>query len=599
MKRNTLTTAVVAGLTGMAGMVSVTNAVNVDPEGTGQVLLYPYYSAHGGNDTLVSIVNSTNRGKAVKIRFREAINSRDVLDFHIYMSAYDVWTAAVTKASDTDGAMLKISDTTCTVPYLFESVDGEQEFLDFDYNTKKDDTTDPKTASTIDGGPTGIDRTASGYIEVIEMGTLEAHPAKEPVDKDGKITDAGAYVSWATKHTSKGVPNDCDALVNAWTENAPTSAKLGSAWLDDGAAGTTGISAPTGGLYGAASIINVSDGTMFSYNATAIDNFIGDTNANHTKPGQDKPNLLTVGGQTVANVFESGFEGFDVDGNGTLSEGERRDEDNNPNVVSQQFTKYDEASKDRTTKVSALLALDAVLMADSIANEYVTDSASGAETEWVVTMPTKRFRADGQKFTAGNGGGKVPLAPFTRTFAKDKGACEDMSFTYWDREEQDSQSAATPKPPVVSPAPPPGAPAEVFSLCREANVIRFASDGSYPDASGIFKEPKRADTPFGYTNFELDYSEGWVSLDLVNVPKDSKVGPAERKSVPATQELDLRSTDDVAPIYRDLQRDVFKGLPVIGFAATTYSNGNLGDGVLANYGGTFQHRTSRTIASSS
>jgi hypothetical protein len=138
----------------------------------------------------------------------------------------------------------------------------------------------------------------------------------------------------------------------------------------------------------------------------------------------------------------------------------------------------------------------------------------------------------------------------------------------------------------------------VFSLCREANVIRFASDGSYPDASGIFKEPKRADTPFGYTNFELDYSEGWVSLDLVNVPKDSEKGPAVRESVPADQEHDLNGNNGVQEKFRGLVRDVFKGLPVMGFAATTYTNGNLGDGVLANYGGTFQHRTSRTIASS-
>ncbi|MDR9454028.1 MAG: hypothetical protein RI542_08885, partial [Wenzhouxiangella sp.] len=426
------------------------------------------------------------------------------------------------------------------------------------------------------------------YIEVIEMGTLEAHPSKEPADadKDGQPDDPGAYVSWATKHTSKGVPNDCDALVNAWTEDAPSSAKLGDAWVDKPA---TGINAPTGGLYGAASIINVSDGTMFSYNATAIDNFIGeDDTTNHTEPGKDKPNLLTVGGQVTANVFAS-IEDVVND----------RDEDSNLDVVSHEFTKTDSDNSTRDTNVSALLALDAVLMADSIANEYVTDSASGAETEWVVTMPTKRFRADGQKFTAGIGEKTVPLQPFTRQFAKDKGACEDMSFTYWDREEQGSQSAATPKPPVVSPAPPPGAPAEVFSLCREANVIRFASDESYPDASGIFKEPKRADTPFGYTNFELDYSEGWVSLDLVTIPKDSDKGPGERESVLADKEHDLNA-EDVQRIYQwENNRDVFKGLPVIGFAATTYTNGNLGEGVLANYGGTFQHRTGRTIASSS
>ncbi|MEX0914677.1 MAG: hypothetical protein WDZ60_02185, partial [Wenzhouxiangellaceae bacterium] len=103
MKRKTLTTAVMAGLTGMAGMISVANAVNVNPDGLGQVLLYPYYTARGGNDTFISIVNTTTAGKAVKIRFIEALNSREVLDFNIYMSPFDVWTAAIT---DLDAAGL-------------------------------------------------------------------------------------------------------------------------------------------------------------------------------------------------------------------------------------------------------------------------------------------------------------------------------------------------------------------------------------------------------------------------------------------------------------------------------------------------------------
>jgi len=118
MKRNTLTTAVLAGLTGVAGMAGVANAVNVNPDGLGQVLLFPYYTARGGNDTLISITNTTERGKAVKIRFIEALNSREVLDFNIYMSPFDVWTAAVTATAD-GGAKMVTTDNTCTVPYIF------------------------------------------------------------------------------------------------------------------------------------------------------------------------------------------------------------------------------------------------------------------------------------------------------------------------------------------------------------------------------------------------------------------------------------------------------------------------------------------------
>ena len=187
MKRKTLTTAVMAGLTGMAGMMSVANAVNVNPDGLGQVLLYPYYTARGGNDTLISVVNTTSAGKAVKIRFIEALNSREVLDFNIYMSPFDVWTAAISDLEEdglADGPGIITADTTCTTPYIFGDQGGVQEFLDFQYNAEE--VPSVGFAGTIDGGPTGIERAASGYIEIIEMGTLldesEVDVAAEHVD---------------------------------------------------------------------------------------------------------------------------------------------------------------------------------------------------------------------------------------------------------------------------------------------------------------------------------------------------------------------------------------------------------------------------------
>src|SRR6056297_3229872 len=106
MKRNTLTAAVFAGLTGVAGMVSVSHAVNLNPDGLGQVLLYPYYTVRGGNDTLISVVNTTSDVKAVKVRFIEALNSAEVLDFNLYLSPFDVWTAALTETDSGGGQMI-------------------------------------------------------------------------------------------------------------------------------------------------------------------------------------------------------------------------------------------------------------------------------------------------------------------------------------------------------------------------------------------------------------------------------------------------------------------------------------------------------------
>jgi hypothetical protein len=540
MKRNTLTTAVLAGLTGMAGMVSVSNAVNVNPDGLGQVLLYPYYTARGGNDTLISIVNTTERGKAVKIRFIEALNSREVLDFNIYMSPYDVWTAGIT-ATDEGGAKMITADTTCTVPYFQGGTPGdigEQPFLDFEFNAE------PFTgfAGTIDGGPRGIERTASGYIEVIEMGTFLEQPETAPA------TSAPEYIAWATKHVTGGSPRDCQHLVDQWT------AQLQPAELEwqtgDATHGFDTEIGASGGLFGAASIINVAEGTMFSYNATAIDGFWDQPTTRHTRPDSLVPSLGS-GNNFTSYVFDNGqlaIHDWDV----------------------------------------ALFALNATLAYDRLMNEYITDPAMGSRTEWVLTFPTKRFHTDAATqagVTADN-----PIPPFTRTWHLDGSdlnyACEDLTFRFWDREEAPYPTTPDdpdPIEPIVSPPPPPTPGIDpdpvLFQLCREANVVRFASDDSLPDATEILGEPQREQAPLGYTNFQLPFQSGWVRFDLAQVPADS-------------------------PVFADVQRrqslqadngEVVEGLPVIGFAVTTFTNGDLGNNVAANYGGTFNHRGSRSI----
>jgi len=111
MKRNSLTTALLAGLAGAAGLATTASAVNLNPDGLGQVLIYPYYTVNDGNQTLVSVVNTTNRVKAVKVRFLEGRNSKEVLDFNLYLSPFDVWAAAVYTTGTTGPANLITNDT--------------------------------------------------------------------------------------------------------------------------------------------------------------------------------------------------------------------------------------------------------------------------------------------------------------------------------------------------------------------------------------------------------------------------------------------------------------------------------------------------------
>lgn len=104
-KKNSLYLAV-AGASALAA--GSAEAVALNPDGLGNVLLYPYYTvrttASGAEyNSLLSVVNSTASAKAVKVRFLEGKNSREVLDFNLYLSAKDVWVAAVIPTADGAG----------------------------------------------------------------------------------------------------------------------------------------------------------------------------------------------------------------------------------------------------------------------------------------------------------------------------------------------------------------------------------------------------------------------------------------------------------------------------------------------------------------
>lgn len=268
MKRTSMTTAILAGIAGVAGISNMANAVYLNPDGLGSVLVYPYYTVNGGNGTLLSVVNTTNEGKAVKVRFLEAYNSREVLDFNLYMSPFDVWVAQVAENAS-GGASVFTNDNSCTVPKIPA---GGQAFRTAAF--------DGSTAQGKDGGPTGLSRTREGYVELIEMGTV--------------TNDSNSTLD-AITHTSSGVPSSCNQVVKAWSGNGY--------WVQDS---SVDISDPDGGLFGSGSIINVAEGTIAGYNAEAIDSFyLAASTATHTPPGSLLPNISNAT-STTSYVFANG-----------------------------------------------------------------------------------------------------------------------------------------------------------------------------------------------------------------------------------------------------------------------------------------------------
>jgi hypothetical protein len=589
MNRKNLTAAVLAGLAGAVGIVGSAQAVNVNPDGTGQVLLYPYYTVNNENMTLLSVVNTSDNAKAVKVRFLESENSAEVLDFNLYMSAYDVWTAAIAPMPDDvdqdcgfsdateglrcEGPLLIIAadETTCTVPNL----NGAQAFLPLEYMTDDKDMGSKTQA-----------RMNEGHFEMLEMGTL----ITGEVDDDGNDIPSWAGVAATHGLNSSGEwePADCDALVAAWTKSKPFFAATSGDWIKEGP--QYGVEAPSGGLFGGAAIVNVGQGALHSYEATALSGW----NDDGLDPSQGFVNIHTEPGFTTPNL-KSGdnFEGLVFSEDGTvLRSGE-----------------FDFAED----------AVSYVLMHDTLMNEYSIESGVTGQTEWVVTFPTKRFYVF-------EGPNDQAFAPFTTLFEPRTGsalatACEPVVLdTVWDREERfnttddpcdPSTEVCGVTPPVVSPSLPgsndPGDPGTNFELCYETNVIRFGAGSEIvddeivditPDATEILGTPKGF-----YRNIDPQgFQYGWARIEMDNYLEVVEL--VDENGVVYGYDYEAASREPLvgSPTAMTPSPDALNGLPFIGFSVSRFANGfipgeNGGQDVFSSYGSLFKHRSSRKVGS--
>ena len=253
MKRTSLTTAVIAGIAGVAGISNMASAVYLNNDGLGQVLIYPYYTVNKGNSSIFTVVNTTAQGKAIKVRFLEAYDSREVLDFNLFMSPRDVWTAQVVPVGS--GAGVFSNDNSCTVPTLPKTAATAYPF-----------STNAFSGANTDGGPTSVTRTLEGYAELIEMGTV-----------------TGASLVSIT-HVA-GIPPCAKGISGS------------------------DVTVPSGGLFGSGTIINVANGTVEAYNADAIDQFWAPAPVGHfTAAGSILPNLAS-GTSNTSYVFSPGPAG--------------------------------------------------------------------------------------------------------------------------------------------------------------------------------------------------------------------------------------------------------------------------------------------------
>ncbi len=487
--------------TALGAVTSSAEAVMLDPRGTGQALIYPYYTVNH-QQTLVSVINTTAHGKALKVRFREAYDGRDVANFNVYLGPYDSWVGAIFDTSDdgTGAAAIATNDNSCTVAaFPLAPVPGTLHALSF---------SNANYSQGVYGTPTGTDRaslglarTREGFFEIIEMGEVVDQASGSP-----KTLEAITPVN--------GMPPGCAQVRDAW---APSGY-----WTTNAA---TDLLPPAGGLYGAAGIVDVAQGTLYAYDATAIVGF-SDV-IQHSGPDNPKPNLATAITDSAHDIATA----YVPIGNTMIK-------------------------ADYTASTAGVDAVSAVLMADTLYNEFDVESGVGAATDWVVTLPTKHFYVD-------PGLVEAAVQPFEERF--EQSSCHEITMATHDREgAMNPDGGSCDLCPVNT----------NNYLCYESNILTF---NMLPAEEG----PSKA-----------------LGSKLVTLSVPDAVEFNSNYDLPSAGNLALSFQRSVQRLRPSINGVLFIGMPATGFAATNYINANVTQGVLSNYSAAYPHRGHASCANS-
>jgi hypothetical protein len=493
-----------------ATVMSATNATALEfaEGGVGHMLLVPYFNAQNGNMTVLHVVNTdTVNGKAMKVRFRGASNSDDILDFQVFMSPGDVWTAAVTTSAG-GGAQIVTGDNTCTLPKLSPGV--QQAFVQDRLNSAL--TADQKNNNTREG-----------YVEIFNMADIP------PL--------AGAATLFtAIKHVN-GVAPCTDAVLNATLVNITTEA----------AARSAGFDTPTTGLMGDWYIINVPQTTTFSGASTAVVATLGGVAArgNFVHFPQNANNAPSIDNYSADPLFRT------INGGATGVSGHLG------SLPKIQAANYDlpDMSTPYVFGLPAAAAgpleqagrLTNALAVRAVTNEYATDPGITAKTDWVFSMPTRRYSV-AYDYSAANAAANARLFStltlanvaqswFTsgNTSVASGQICVNAdSQIFYSREEQSVTAGAVFSPGAVS----------VTRFCGETSVLAFADTGTSVLGASVARQTLTSGI----------FVNGWGNVNTNNSGF---------------------------------------GLPILGASFIKLSNPQASAGVSGNYGITWPHRFTR------
>ena len=477
------------------------SALELSANGIGHILTVPYFTTQGANASLLNIVNTDQvNGKAVKLRYRGASNSDDIFDITVYLSPGDIWTANV--SANGDVSALTTTDTSCTIPAAAAIRNAGGKF---------------NTTRVLNNAAA---ETREGYIEILNT---------------ADIPPAGAGTLFAAIKHVNGVAPCTAAMMNDQAADLTAAAGANNP-------ATRGYSWPTGGLMANWTIVNVGDKASFSGEAVAVRANVGaggvsgagnlvwfpQTNASVTFPAGD-PSAVAVAGLTADPLLR--LPGFAA----------RVNNQDFPDL-STPYTTTGAGGFDAAAANTQANGLAGALATQHVTNEFLTAGPAQFATDWVLSMPTRRY-AVALNYAAIPGFGRLisnalvnthfaigGATPNTALNAAGTRACVVPGATMAGFDHEENTSAGF----SISPSP-------VLEFCGETTVLSWNSaTGSKVLGSTLAWQNVNPTDGIGNS-----IASGWA-----------RVGLAGSTGV---------------------------GLPVIGFAAAKAQGANLG--------GTWNHRT--------
>jgi hypothetical protein len=228
-------------------------------------------------------------------------------------------------------------------------------------------------------------------------------------------------------------------------------------------------------------------------------------------------------------------------------------------------------------------AVTALLMTSDVVNEWAVNTVTGADTDFVVTFPTKRFYTDWQHIYEGIGNypvlfleflnsiydaiaGKVnngALPPFAEPWSPVAfQSCDQVGYSVYNRDE------GVPPDTTVETSP-----QYRTQLCNEANVLYFGPNGSLLNSNtedlGVAQLVSKA-APLG--------SNGWLDLDLTTSFHAADFSNSQWHPVLGDFYYPF-GIDQVGGPF-----DYMTGMPAVGFS---FKERNFGQS--ASYGGITEH----------